>query len=196
MIKNQNGFVTAEFMFAIVIATCMTFLTFALTFTLSTVEVVQYMVFSSSRAHAAANFDINAQQEAAKSKYTSLISSPTLAPLFSNGWFEAPVSKLEIRSGAGNNFNQDYEIFRDSGQGVRVTFRANLLEMKLPLVGNVTSPTGTGFETRINAILLREISQKECFDYMEARVPALVDLFPGLAKSADVPKSIWEDNGC
>ena len=119
-----------------------------------------------------------------------------MAPLFSHGWFEAPVEKLEIRSGAGVNFNQEYEIFRDSGQGVRVTFRAKLLEMKLPLVGNVTSPTGNGFDTRINAILIREISQKECFDYMDARVAAIVGLFPGLSQSADAPKNLWEDNGC
>jgi hypothetical protein len=197
--KNQNGFVTAEFMFAIIIATCMTILTFALTFTLSTVEIVQYMVFSASRAHAAANFDVDSQQKAARDKYNSLIGNKTFAPLFQNGWFEAPASKLEIRSGNGVNFEQEYSpTSRPAAQGVRVTFKANLLELKLPLVGDVTSPSGNGFEAKVNALLIREISQKECLEYMDQRVDSLWNLSPGIQRFRYQSSYVtpWEDNGC
>ena len=200
--KNEKGFVTSEFLVAIIIAFGLTMLTFSLTFTLSIVEVAQYAVYSASRAHAAANYNIEAQKKAAQRKWDQLITSPALRPLFSNGWYEISTSsQLEIRSGNGQNFEREYAgaDSRKNLQGVRATLKANILEMKLPLVGNVT-PEDDSFSTRLNAILIREVSQVECMEFMAARQEALWN-FDGQNRFSKFKKNgnqavPWEDNGC
>ncbi|MEZ0393093.1 MAG: hypothetical protein ACAH59_12805 [Pseudobdellovibrionaceae bacterium] len=209
---NQKGFVTSEFLIAVIIAFGLTILTFAMTFTLSIVEVAQYIVYSSSRAHAAANLNIDAQRKAAEMKYDSLLKGPVFAPLFSNGWFQlsgtgqgsGSMPRLEIRSGGGENYLSDYskqgadEEKKNSLQGVRATFQSNLLELKLPLVGTI-SPEDDGFRARLTAMLIREVSLQECQKFMEDRVQALWSLGGGRPnrfkknQTTDVP---WEDNGC
>ncbi len=197
--KNQKGFVTAEFLIAIVIAFGLTVLTFSLTMTLSVVEVAQYVVFSSSRAHSAANYDVDAQKKAATNKFNNLMASPSLAPLFGNGWFT--ISQPEIRSGNGDNFEREYGGTdpRKNLQGVRATFKAKILEMRLPMIGNV-SPEDDGFAAKLNAILIREVSQQECIDYMNQRREFLWNFdgggrFSRFKPSGDLPTP-WEDNGC
>ncbi len=202
---NQRGFVTTEFLFAIIIAFGMTLVTFALTFTLSTVEVAQYVTFSASRAHAAGNYDAASQKKQAQLKYDELMGNSEIAPLFTNGWFKiSKSSDLEIRSGSGDNFEKDYPVAQGSGrgthQGVRMNLAANILEMRLPLLGNIT-PDGDGFKTKLSALLIREPSQQECYKYMELRKDALFDngnfenRFTRFKKSGNVPIP-WEDNAC
>lgn len=208
--KNQHGFVTTEFLFAIIIAFGMTLLTFSLTFTLSIVEITQYITYSSSRAHVAGNYDVTSQQKEAQARYTQLISNPYLKPLYTNGWFEiSKPSDIEIRSGSisGGNFEKDYgsgaagqaQSDRVKSQGVRTTLTAKILEMRLPFIGQV-SPENDGFKTRINALMIREPSQDECLKYMESRREQLWTFdgqsrFTRFRKTATIPTP-WEDNGC
>lgn len=200
---NQKGFVTSEFLIAVTIAFGLTILTFAMTFTLSTVEIVQYIVYSTSRAHAAGNFDVTAQKAEARKKYKELISSPAFAPLFANGWFEiSSEAQLEIRSGNGENFENEYAASgnRKNLQGVRTTLKATVLEQRLPFLGRVTSEDD-GFKTRLNAIIMREVSQKECLDYMDERARALKTTlgggrFSSLGNPTKPVTTPWEDNGC
>lgn len=199
---NQGGFILTEFLIAVAIASGLTILTFAMTFTLSTVEVVQYIVYSTSRAHAAANYDQQAQQDTARKKYQSLAESKAFKFLFTNGWFEiSKPSELDIRSGSGSNFSQDYALnnAHPSTQGVRVNFTAKLLEMQLPMLGSVTPEDSKGFTTRVNALLIREVSMKECQDYFQKERPeALWGLENNRFSSYRKPsvEAPWEDNGC
>lgn len=202
MLMNQKGMVTAEFLIAIAIAFGLTLATFALTFTLSTVEAYQYVIYSTSRAHAAASFDVDTQKKSAIAKYNQLTNSEALKSLFSNGWFE--VSKgdqLEIRSGNGDNFEKDYAATdnKKNLQGVRGTFKSKLMEMRLPFLGSI-SPEGDGFSARLNAILIREVSHKECVEFMEKRAEELwtfdgSNRFSKFKKSSNIDTP-WEDNGC
>ncbi len=200
--KNQRGFVTVEFLIAIVIAFGLTILTFSLSLTLSVVEVSQYAVFSASRAHAAANFDVEAQKKAAQNKFGQLIGSPAMAPLFSNGWYEiSSPTQLEIRSGNGVNFEREYGGTdpKKNLQGVRATLKAKILELRLPLVGDV-KPEDDSFSARLNAILIREVSLRECQDYMDQRKEELWN-FDGAGRFSRFKKNTaiatpWEDNGC
>jgi hypothetical protein len=199
MKRNERGFITVEFLFAIVIAFGMSAIVFALTFTLSTVEVGQYIVFSTARAHAAANFDKAAQADAAKAKYSALLSDKGLASLFSNGWFTlSKVSDLEIRQGDGDNFNKDYDSdSRGDLQGVRTTFTAKILELRLPLIGAITPDNGS-FSAKLTGILIREPTQQECEQYMDQRAQELWNIGEGrfqTYRKGEVPTP-WEDNGC
>ncbi len=199
---DEGGFATVEFLFAIIIAFGLTMITFSLSITLSVVEVTQYIVYSAARAHAAANFDIDAQRKSAQTKYSSLVQSTAMAPLFQNGWFQiSAANQLDIRSGGGRNFEQEYggSNPRKNLQGVRANLRANVLEMKLPLLGDI-KPEDDSFSTNINAILIRETTQVECLDYMDQRKETLwtfdgANRFSRFKKNADLPTP-WEDNGC
>ncbi len=195
---NQKGFVTSEFLFAVMIAFGLTIVTFSFTLTLTTVEAFQYVVFSASRAHSASNFDMNTQKQVAIQKYQQLVQSPALAPLLNGSWFEvSKPSSLDIRSGNGQNFASDYAAdgTRPNLQGVRAQFTAKIMEMKVPLLGSIT-PEGNGFTTRVNAILMREISFSECLKYMDDRKEYLWTYSSGFAKFKKSTATPWEDNGC
>ncbi len=202
--KSQRGFTTVEFLFAFVIAFGLTMLTFSLTLSLSVVEVAQYIVYSSSRAHAASNFDKDAQQKAGRTKYSSLINSEAMAPLFQNGWYKiSSPAQLEIRSGGGENFEKEYggtnSGLRKFYQGVRANLRIAILEMKIPLLGSVApEDSDVGFSTKINSMMIREVSHSECLEYMKNRSKALwtfdgANRFSKFENSSATP---WEDNGC
>lgn len=204
--SGQKGFITTEFLFAIVIAFGMSMLTFAMTFTLSTVEVAQYIVYSAARAQAAGNLDKQSQIDEARLKYDSLATDKKLSSLFSNGWFSiSKKSELEVKPGSGGataNFGNDYQKGGyDTFQGVRTTFIAKILELNVPFLGKVTPDDG-GFKTRILALMIREPSHQECVEFMKERVvqfgsnPSFDSRFgPFLSKSKDPPIP-WEDNGC
>ncbi len=204
--NGQRGFITTEFLFAIVIAFGMSMLTFAMTFTLSTVEVAQYIVYSAARAQAAGNLDKNSQIEEARLKYASLAADKKLSSLFTNGWFSiSKKSELDVRPGSGSstdNFGGDYQKGGyDTFQGVRTTFIAKILELNVPFLGKVTPEDG-GFKTRILALMIREPSHQECVKFQNDRVvqfgnnPSFDGRFGSfLSKSKDLPIP-WEDNGC
>jgi hypothetical protein len=201
-LSEQNGFATTEFLFAVIIAFGMTLITFSMTFTLSVVELAQYVVFSSARAHAAANFDVDAQKKEAQLRFDQLVNNAGLRPLLGkpDGFFTfSKSSDLDIRSGDGKNFESDYTTTsRNSMQGVRATFVANILETNWPLIGKI-SPEDGGFSSRVTAVVIREPSQKECLDYMSERNEVLWT-FDGNNRFApfrktDLPPA-WEDNGC
>lgn len=202
--SDNGGFTTVEFLFAIVIAFGLTMLTFAMTTTLSVVEMTQYIVYSASRAHAAANFDVDAQQKTARDKYNSLINSTAMAPLYQNGWFQiSTANQLDIRSGDGRNFEREYGGANPMKnlQGVRANLRVKILEMRWPLLGSIKpEDDGVGFSTKVNAILIREVSHTECQNYMEQRKDQLwtfdgQNRFVRFKKTAAIPTP-WEDNGC
>ena len=95
---GSKGFVTIDFMFAIVIGFSMVILVFAMTLTLSVVEVAQYVVYSAARAQSAGNVNPEAQVKAARDKYKSLIEDEVLEGLFSGPFFEISDSnKLELK---------------------------------------------------------------------------------------------------
>lgn len=201
--RTQGGFITLDFIFAMVIAFGMSAVVFALTFTLSVIEVTQYVVFSSARSLAAAHVDKATQEKLARAKYASLIADPVLSPLYSNGWFTVSGSQeLEVRSGDGNNFSTDYPSAgaanRDSFQGVRLSFQANMLALRLPVLGAIT-PDDEGFKTRLVAMLIREPTQTECQAFMEERKDQIWQLEGGkwakFKKSGEIATP-QEDNGC
>ena len=197
---KQRGFVTTEFLVAIAIAFGLTTVTFALTYTLSTIEVYQYVIFSTARAHAASNDSVESQQKAARQKYQQLTSSTGLKSLFSGNWFQvSKPNELEIRSGStsGGSFEADYSGGQSKGhlQGVRGTFTARILEMRLPFLGSITPESGS-FSTRVNAIMMREVSFAECVQFMKNRAEQIWKIEPGFGKFKNGASAPWEDNGC
>lgn len=203
-IQNSRGMITGEFLFAIVIAAGLSIVFFALNFTLSMAEVAQYIAFSSSRAHAAGHVDQTKQEQMAKDKYLALLNNPVLKPLFNNpdsGWFQLS-SQVDVRGGgpAGRSFNDEYknEEGRVPQVGVRFDFKPKLLSLKVAFLGS-TSEDDAGFNAKITGFLIREPSQKECWDLqVKRRYENIIRLDSryqelGGDLSGYVP---LEDNGC
>lgn len=205
ILRNRGGFLAADFLFAIVIASGLCVVFFCLSFTLSMVEVGQYIAFSVSRAHMAGHKTQDDQEQAAKTKFGSLQKNKVLNPLFNNGWFE--ITNLDIRGGGagGKSFGDRYPKEKDSSRGVpqvgvRLNFEAKMLDIKIPMLGS-TDPDGKGFKAFLTGLLVREPSSEECRKQVkEERYKAILNLDPRFEKSAGRASETdyvpMEDNGC
>ena len=207
--NNSRGFIAAEFLFSIILAAGLCIVLFSLTFTLSMAEVAQYIAFSSSRAHAAAHVDQEQQEKMGQDKYKELINSNALKNLFASdsSWFE--VSKTADIRGAGAS-GKTFSEYENNGVadrvpqvGVRFDFKAKLLAVKVPMLGS-TKGDGTedGFTAKVTAMLIREPTQKECWELqVKERYQAILNLdsrYSKLDKGGDATyrKAPMEDNGC
>lgn len=199
---NQRGVTTIDFLFAIIIAGGLSAIVFAVTYTLTVVEVTQYIAFSTARAHLAGNVDMASQEKSARDKYEALTSSDAFRSLYSGSWFSvSPANEIEIRQGP-THFADDYpaqtEGNREVFHGVRINLTADILQMNLPFIGRVV-PEDDSFTTRVAAFLIREPSFDECKRFLEDRQNAMWSVggsrFSQFNRNASVDVA-WEDNGC
>ena len=201
MIRNQSGQITVDFLFALILTLGVFVLIFAMTFTMSVVEVVQYITYSSARAMIASNKDPETQLEAARRKYSLLVGEGSPARGFLQGWYAvSSPGELDIRTGVDRDFSADLgggEDPRGVFMGVSTRFVAKILNLSVPFLGSSSDGEEGSFATRISTILIRESSQKECHTWYDQRVQAIGSLRASQApyfKSEEVKR--MEDNGC
>ncbi len=205
-LQNSRGMITAEFIFALVLSAGLCIVLFALNFTLSMAEVAQYVAFSSARAHAAGHVDQDKQEQLAKEKYKALLNTPALKNLFNNGsegWFILS-AELDVRGGGatGRSFSEypNQVADRVPQVGVRFDFQPRILNLKLPFLGSTSEDPDSGFSTKITGLLIREPTQKECWDLqVRQRYKAILDLesrYRILGASGENKYAPMEDNGC
>lgn len=205
-IDDESGVITVDFMFAIITAGAFTALLFSMSYALCVVEVTQYVMFSTARAYIASNKDYSAQTEAARLKYTNLtVGNGPIASLYATSWFTlSKPDQLDIRGGYGGGdkqFSEDLAGGSDAEnrnwfQGVSTELTLGILAFSVPGLGATYENDESDFKTRVNAILIRESTQQECRDFIEARRAAIGRLSSGgryYQPSAYVP---MEDNGC
>jgi hypothetical protein len=205
ILKNPKGFLSADFLFAIVIVSGLCVVFFSLTFTLSMVEVGQYIAFSVSRAQSAAHNTQDEQTAMGQAKFASFQKNKILRPLFSNGWFE--ISNLEIRNGgtSGKDFSDRYGTSSISNSapipqtGVRLGFEAKILNIKIPMLGS--TDRGDGFKAFLTGLMIREPSAHECLEQIrKERYKAIMNLdkrFQTAAGNSSEQSYVpMEDNGC
>ena len=202
--KADAGIITVDFLFALALAMAMFSVLFAMSFTLTMVEITQYVVYSAARAQAAGNASPSDQRDRALSKYKQLVETKTstLFPLFSNGWFSiGKSSDLDIRQGSGvsggKDFSNDLAAGHDTRHqfmGVSTKFVSNILHLKLPLLGEIGE--SGGFATFVNGIMIREPAMSECLNFFEARRQQLKSLSSGSSFYEPEAYVRMEDNGC
>lgn len=205
--RNQRGIATLEYLFAFILVGGFSFVLLALSLTLSTVEIVQYMTFASARAYYAGNTTSVAQAQAGQAKFEALSGDPVLAPFFKNGWFSLDRKTLAVGSVA--KVNPDFASYRQDDAdnlfyGTAIYLVANVLDFQVPFFGATTRiSTGgkEGYGAYIGSYLGRETSYLECDNFMRLRFPAILKL--GNTKNADTfqranarYKFIPSDNGC
>lgn len=200
--RNQQGFMTMDFLFAIVLIIGLSALLFMLSLTLTTASIVQYVTFSSARNYFAAHVNPTAQVSRAEKKYQELLGNPVLKPLLSNGWFEI-LDKPDV-----GNIAQIKPGFNTQGKnqffGVGTDFTARILDFNIPLLGS-TDPesdgSGDGFNTYLGSYLGREPTSQECWEFTATRWEAIrnLDVSHGASYSTGTSNEGYnsmEDSGC
>ncbi|MCJ8275281.1 MAG: hypothetical protein MJK18_00430, partial [Bdellovibrionales bacterium] len=86
-IKNEKGILTIDFLFAFMMVFGFTSLLYSFAFTLSVVEVVQYISFATARNYALAHSSETEQRARAEQKFAELSQDPTITPFITSGWF-------------------------------------------------------------------------------------------------------------
>lgn len=174
--KNNSGFIAAEFLFAFSMIIGCGILIFALTFTLTTIEIAQYITWSAARSYAAGNLSEADSNKAATTKYKNLTG---MFPLLtgqgnSSPWFEMslkPITGALVEAQVSPSSSRDN---KDSGQQVRQSWDgvAADIDLKLfkglqiPFLGKiVANPEDLVFQVRSH--LMRHPSEEECFSFFK-----------------------------
>lgn len=216
LLADERGFLSIDFLFAMVMAGVLCILMFAFTTTLSMIEVAQYIAFSTSRAHLAAHTTQERQVALAEAKFKSFTKSsafPSLSVVLLNDWFELDPKSLQIKGGGNTSVGSPDQTFNDlygyvaeslPQMGVRFRLNAKILKLNLPLLGSLTAEEDFG--TWITALLLREPTSEECEKSFAAdvRYSAIKKLDTENRFSRAVSNSLrgdesyfpMEDNGC
>ena len=219
--NNQSGFIVADFLFAIVMVVSCGILIFALTFSLATVEISQYIVWSTARNFSAANINEQAARIQAQKKFDTLADKfPLISGRGASGtpWFSmsaaviGDLAKIDsdltsVLNSKGDKLNKDLsQQMRQPWIGVKSDLELKLLSgIRVPFLGSVTSDK-KDFTFPIRAFVLRHPSQDECFSFFskEKRYDLGIQKLnssdaenSGFAPNAD-PNSYVpiEDNGC
>lgn len=215
--KTQSGFIIADFLFSFVMVISIGIIMFALTFALATVEIAQYIVWSSARTYSSANVDEAAGRTAAQTKFNSL--SEQFPKLTGAGGEPTPWFTLDNFS--AQNFEND-PVFQarvadpndranrsGGGAGERRTpwigARADIYlklfaNMSVPFFGKVSSDAENTFKFQIYSFVLRNPSYQECVDFFRNRFrlgvqPLDSENFSTLPGN-EIPDYVVEDNGC
>ena len=177
MVKNyflsQKGSLAIQFLFGWVLLMGFVAIFAALTLTLSVAEVVQYITYTSSRQFMLGHLDEDQQIAAATNKYNKLTTNTKLCSFFrhcnSNGMFTINES-AEI--GLNRNFNQGGQGSPYLFMGVWTVFKAELLDINIPLWGSTTEGSSKDeiFTSNIGSYLGREPSVMECESFNAVRL--------------------------
>lgn len=202
-IRNQKGFLSADFLFSLIIGITVSMMLFAVCFTFSAIEVAQYMAYATARSYNVGHDDVDKQQEMARNKFEYLMTKTYMGNFFGGDWFE--LKNLQIKTGLnGDQFSEyTYKENRVPQTGVRLDFVAKIMSFKVSFLGNSSEDADKTFSARVTGLLFREPSSSECRDQMkgQARGRAIIQLDSRYSvldsAGGSNPKYFGlEDNGC
>ncbi len=208
-LSNQSGFITLDFIFAFVLVMGFSALLFALSMTLTTIEITQYITFAAAKNYSAGHVNVILQERAARLKYKELIESPVFAPLYTNGWFEISRNEGLMVGNMAAVFPEYAPPTPDQPNlfyGVGTPFIARMLDFHIPFFGSTTETgdgNGGGFKTFIGSYLSREIANDECLRLFNQRRWEKIRNLPvsgasSYSTSTPGPEAyvVISDNGC
>ncbi len=190
VLKNSDGALTLDFLFALVIVMGMTCAFGIFTFALSIVETAQYAAFASSRAYFAGNISQKQQKAYAEAKFNQLLSKDKLRLFLRPSWVGLKPNWADF----GPMYNvQDT---RDVFEGTRVEVNLKILAFSIPLLG--TASKDAAYTTVITSFLGREVSDDECLQFNSERFKNIQKLSPSFSNNVIIEKdyATISDNGC
>lgn len=203
-LKNERGIITLDFLFAFTLVLGFSALFFALSLTLTIVEVTQYMTFAAARNFTAGHLDANSQKAVADAKFAELLNHEVFKPFYSNGWFEVATPPMVGKiSDVITPYNQPAQS-PNKFIGVATRFTARMLDFEIPFYGS-TAPegdgSGSGFNTIIGSYLGRDPTVAECTTFVSQRWSYIRRLpvsgaSPYSSYNNDGGYVMYADNGC
>lgn len=199
--KNNRGFITADFMFSIVLVSGLMAILFVINFTFVVASITQYITFAAARNYIAGDLSPDIQTQHANDKYSALMANPVFAPLFGNGWFA--ISKQPDVVGDASQLIPGYQPGSASDPnifiGVGTYFTAKILDFQIPFFGS-TAPDSTGdgadFKTFMGSYLGRDVTTSECEAFVNQRW-SLIQAIPSSSYStAQGTYTPFTDDGC
>lgn len=212
--KNNSGLIIADFLFAFTMVLGIGIFMFALTFSLATIEIGQYIIWSTARNYSAGQISELVAKDTAEKKFDALISQ---FPLLTNSdgnssWFE--LSREDLKIGEIDTIDSSLSIsdddkrnnYRQPWTGASTTINLKLFSnLKLPFIGPVTSNKSV-FKFPVRAFIIRNVSQVECQNFFYGNNTRWEEGFKNLENGKLAPAA-WgrtflcgggcgEDNGC
>ncbi|MEK6628417.1 MAG: hypothetical protein AABY53_07305 [Bdellovibrionota bacterium] len=222
-LQNSSGFIAADFLFSFVMVLGVGIFMFGITFSLATIEVAQYIVWSTARNHSAGNINAAIANEGAKKKFLNLTAKfPMLTGNGAGGreWFELLETNLKIGDlsviepefsseiSADDRKNNDRQPWTGASAKIRLKLFSGL---QIPFLGKVAEDPSF-FEFPIRAFIIRHPSQDECISFFndnqkryingikKLEGDALADQAPmssaAQLQGINAAATIGEDNGC
>lgn len=189
--RSQDGLMTIDFVFAMTLVLVFTVLLYSFSLTLSVVELVQYITFSTARAAYAAHVDLGSQVQLGTKKYNELVGRRAIAPLFKS-WFK-------LNGGAGlGDWNHIYPQRGDDSRtfwGSRIQFLSPVLKFNIPLLGSSTEDDSPP-AAFVSSYLSREPTSEECLLFNAQRAFAIKNLNISYRLMDEKSYFVMADNGC
>ena len=207
MIKNNKGFITADYIFALVMVMGFTVVMFSFAIAFVGAEVTQYMTFAAARAYYPAHKDKESQRVLGEQKFESLLGRKAFKVLLNGNWFENVAGKVAVGSHE-DGVKTIYTFSKGSDQtsfsffGASVSFTPKILNFKVPMMGSTFEEGQEDYSqmhTTIGSFLGREPNQSDCRAHMSRRWAAIRNLKGGGNYKADNSEKdyVWmADNGC
>lgn len=197
--KSEAGFVAAEFLFTFVLVISCGIVVFALTFSLMTIEVAQYITWSAARSYSAGNVTKEASEAAARAKFQNL--SAAFPLLTRDSWFGLAMTRVGPgTAGLLQNLdptNRMGDEPRHPWAGVSARIELKLFKsLQIPFLGPITENESI-FTFPLHAFIYRNPSQRECLDFMNNRFDVIRSLPDFSQLQLDSSRYFaHEDNGC
>jgi hypothetical protein len=196
-LKDERGFITLDFIFALVLSISVSMVFFAVAITLSLVEAAQYVTYATSRAYMGAHENKALQEELGRNKFAELMALPAFKTFLGKEWFKVgPPQLSDFSADYGETPNDDNNVF----VGARVPIDAVILHLRVPFLGSTVEDAGVGKAT-LNSYLMREVTTEECREQFNRQRFSKIKELPvnsGAAYQAapgDKEKLVT-DNGC
>lgn len=210
-LSNQSGFIVADFLMAFVIVIGVGLFIFALTFSLATIEISQYIVWSSAHTYSMGNSDEATSKKEASLKFNTLSSQ---FPLLTGKGESSPWFILENFSAGDLSTNSFFSEFvkdtsdklnrdgntelRQPWTGVGATLFLKLFSnIKIPFLGKTNSePDNLKFP--LFGFIIRSPSSDECRQFFNKRFSEGIKKLDGFSTvgTTEINGLIVEDNGC
>ena len=163
---SEKGFLTVQFMIALMISLFFIISFLGLTLTLTHSSLTQYLTYSAARKTALGGKTAGEQKDKGKEKYQQLRNK------FFGGAFQGGGSDwFVISRDTEMGFNPAYNRQEDGRPGARrlfygsfVEFKSNITNFQIP---GLTSADSGDLKTPVGSYLGREPSEKECDDYFQ-----------------------------
>jgi hypothetical protein len=198
--KAEAGFVAAEFLFSFVLVISCGLVVFALTFSLMTIEVAQYITWSAARAYSAGNLSKEESEKAGREKFKNLTAAFPLLTDQGSEWFSLTLQGVganvsSLKPEAGNTLGDNETRHPWSGAASKlelILFKS----LKIPFLGKIVSDE-TLFDMNLSAYILRNPSITECLDFNKNKIEVIKTQFQNLNSEININSYVPnEDNGC